>query len=81
MPQYRMKIYRSGVPSPRLWATRDIAAADDAAAKKLARERYDELARELAEQPKPKIDNPTLVNYCLYDGQRLVCETIPRKCE
>jgi hypothetical protein len=79
MTKYRMKIYRPGDPVPRLWHTHDIFAADDAMAKTLAQERYDELAQELAQQQEPKIDDPTLVNYCLYDGERLVCETIPTK--
>jgi hypothetical protein len=74
-----MKIYRADDPSPRLWVTKDIFADDDAAAKRLAQKYYDKLARELIEQKEPELDDPTLVNYGLYDGERLVCETIPRR--
>jgi hypothetical protein len=74
-----MKIYRSGYPAPRLWVTKDIFADNDAAAKRLAQKYYEELARELVEQKEPKLDDPSLVNYVLYDGERPVCETIPRR--
>ena len=71
-----MRIYAPGDPEPRLWQTHDIFATDDDAAKKLAEERYDELSRELAQQQRPKMDDPTLLNFSLYDGERLVCETV-----
>ena len=71
-----MRIYAPGNPEPRLWQTHDIFATDDDAAKKLAEERYDELSRELAQQQRPKMDDPTLLNFSLYDGERLVCETV-----
>jgi len=74
-----MKIYRPDDPARRLWVTKDIFADDDAAAKRLAQKYYDKLALELVEQKEPKLDDPALVNYGLYDGERLVCETIPRR--
>jgi hypothetical protein len=76
MTKYRMRIYAPGDPEPRLWQTHDIFATGDDAAKKLAQERYDELSRELAQQQRPKMYDPTLVNFSLYDGERLVCETV-----
>ena len=75
MIKYRMMIYRAVTP-PKLWVTCDIFAEDDAAAKKLAQEEYDKRGQELVQQQKPKIDDPTLVNFCLYDGDRLVMETL-----
>jgi hypothetical protein len=78
MTKYRMKIYRPCDPAPEPWQTHDIAAADDAAAKKVAQERFSELADELAQQEAPKVDDPTLVSYWLYDGNRLVCEITPK---
>jgi hypothetical protein len=76
MTRYRMRVYAPCDPEPRLWQTHDIFATDDDAAKKLAQERYDELSRELAQQQRPKMDDPTLVNFSLYDGERLVVETV-----
>jgi hypothetical protein len=76
MTKYRMRVYAPCDPEARLWQTYDIFATDDDAAKKLAEERYDELSRELAQQQRPPIDDPTLANFSLYDGERLVCETV-----
>jgi len=78
MAKYRMKIYCSGNPSPRLWMTKDIFAKNDAGAKEQAQKYYNDLVRELVRQKEPKLDDITLVNYALYDGERLVCETTPR---
>ncbi len=78
MTKYKMKIYRPGVSAPEPWITCDIFARDDNEAKELAQENYDKRAQELAQQNEPRPDDPTLVNFCLYDGGRLVCETTPR---
>jgi hypothetical protein len=77
MIRYKMKIYRDGERGPKLWITCDIFAEDDPTAKKLAQEEYDKRGRELAQQQKPKIDDPNLVNFCLYDDDRLVMELFP----
>jgi hypothetical protein len=38
--------------------------------------RFDRLSQELAQQKCPKLDDPSLVNFALYDGERLVYETV-----
>lgn len=77
MIRYKMKIYHAGEYGPKLWITCDIFAEDDATAKKLAQEEYDKRGQELVQQQKPKIDDPNLVNFCLYDGDLLVMESLP----
>jgi hypothetical protein len=72
MTRYRMRVFKPGHPEPELWQTHDIFAPDDVTAKTLATEQYDQLAAELAQS---KADHD-LVNFCLCDGERLVCETI-----
>jgi len=72
---YRMRIYK---PGDKLWQTHDIFANDDANAMRLAQQKFDELAAELAGQEHPnKVDDPRLERFGLYDGDRLVCEIIP----
>jgi hypothetical protein len=77
MIRYKMKIYRADEYGPKLWNTCDIFAEDDATAKKLVQGEYDKRGQELVQQQKPKIDDPNLVNFSLYDGDRLVMESLP----
>ncbi len=70
-----MRIYK---PGDRLWQTHHIFADDDANAKRLAQQKFDELAAELGGQQHPnKVDHPRLERFGLYDDDRLVCEIIP----
>jgi len=73
MTRYRMRVYKLG---DQLWQTHDILAEDDAAAKHLAQQQFDKLAAESAEQQCPKVENPTLERFGLYDGDHLVCEVV-----
>ena len=73
MTRYRMRVYK---PGDRLWQTHDIFANDDATAKHSAQQKFDELAAELAEQQHPKVDDPTLERFTLYNCDRLVCEIV-----
>jgi hypothetical protein len=68
-----MRVYKRG---DRLHHTYDIWADNDTTAKDLAQQKFDELAAELAGQVDPKIDDPTLEGFRLYDGERLICEPI-----
>ena len=71
MTKYRMVVLKSGL----LWQSHDIAAPDDATAKELAQQRFDELATALFRQ---RVANPELERFILYDGARAVCEVVPR---
>ena len=71
MTKYRMVVLKSGL----LWQSHNIFAADDATAKDLARQRFDELATALFKQ---RAANPELERFILYDGIRVVCEVVPR---
>ena len=73
MTRYRMRVYK---PGNQLWLTHNILAEDDATAKQLAQQEFDKLAAELAGQQCPKVENPTLERFGLYDGNRLVCEVV-----
>ena len=73
MTKYRMKIYR---PGEVLWQTHDVRALDDASAKDKAQKLYADLAAELKGQDDPKIDDPRLERFTLYDGDRVVCEVV-----
>ncbi len=73
MTKYRMKIYR---PGEVLWQTHDVCAPDDASAKDKAQKLYVDLAAELKGQDNPKIDDPRLERFTLYDGDRFVCEVV-----
>ncbi len=75
MTKYRMRVYK---PGGHLWQTHDIFADDDRAAKRLAQQKFDELAAELADQKHPKIDDPRLERFAIYHGDRLVCEIVHR---
>jgi hypothetical protein len=72
MAKYRMVVIKSGL----LWQSHDIFAPDDATAKDLAQQRFDELAAALLRQRFPRIDNPALERFILYDGVRVVCEVV-----
>lgn len=75
MTKYRMRVFCSGSPEPRLWQTHDIFAQDDATAKTEAQQRYDELAAELVRSNAEL----TLIDFSLCgEGGRIVCET-PRR--
>jgi hypothetical protein len=75
MTKYRMRVFCSGSPEPRLWQTHDIFALDDATANTAAQQRYDELAAELV-RSNAKL---TPVGFSLCgEGGRLLCET-PRR--
>lgn len=74
--KYRMRVYK---PGDCLWQTHDIHADNDATAKCLAQLKFDELAAELANQEHPKIADPTLERFGLYDGDRLVYENVDRR--
>jgi hypothetical protein len=75
MIEYRMRVYK---PGDQLWQTHPIFADDDATAKQLAHQKFDELIAELAGQKCPKVDDPTLERYGLFDGDRPVCEIVNR---
>ena len=72
MTEYRMLVVRSGL----LWQSHDISATDDATAKALAQQRFDQLATELRRQRFPGIDDRTLERFILNDGVRVVCEVL-----
>jgi hypothetical protein len=74
MTKYRMVVYKAG----QIWQGHDISASDDATAKALAQQRFDELAAELRGQKNPKIGDPNLARFILYDGVRVVCEVVHR---
>ena len=42
------------------------------------RQKFDELAAELAAQQHPKVDDPTLERFVLYNCDRLVCKIVRR---
>jgi hypothetical protein len=71
MTKYRMVVLKSGL----LWQSHDIFATDDATAKDLAQQRFDELATTLFRQ---RVANPELERFIIYDGIRVVCEVVPR---
>ena len=71
MTKYRMVVLKSGL----LWQSHDIFATDDATAKDLAQQRFDELATALFRQ---RVANPELERFILYDGIRVVCEVVSR---
>jgi hypothetical protein len=71
MIRYRMLVYKSG---DLLWQTHDIFAEDEVTAKQLAQRNFRQLVAELVGQKDPEIDDPTLERFCLYNGQRLICE-------
>jgi hypothetical protein len=73
MTRYRMRVYKSG---DQLWQTHDILAEDDATAKHLAQQEFDKLAAELVGQQCPKVEDPSLERFGLYDGDHLVCEVV-----
>jgi hypothetical protein len=75
MSRYRLRVYKS---SDQLWQTHDIFAEDDATAKHSAQQKFNELAAELAGQEHPKVDDPTLERFVLYNCDRLVCEIVHR---
>jgi len=75
MNRYGLRVYKSG---DQLWQTHDIFADDDVTAKHLAQQKFDELAAELAAQQHPKVDDPTLERFVLYNCDRLVCKIVRR---
>ena len=72
-PKYRMKIYCSGNPSPRLWMTKDIFAKNDAGAKEQAQKYYNDLVREFVKQKEPKLDDKTLVEASARSSGSSIC--------
>jgi hypothetical protein len=56
MTKYRMVVLKSGL----LWQSHDIFATDDATAKDLAQQRFDELATALFRQ---RVANPELERF------------------
>jgi hypothetical protein len=72
MTKYRMLVFKSRL----LWRSHDISASDDATAKGLAQQRFDELAAELRGRRYPRINNPAPARFILYDGVRVVCEVV-----
>ena len=73
MTKYRMLIYR---PGGELFQTCDVFAKDDVSAKESALEKFDELFIDLTSQKHPKLDDPRLEKFRLYDGNRLVYEMV-----
>jgi hypothetical protein len=69
MTKYRMLVYRAG----QLWQSHDISASDDTAAQGIAQQRFDDVAAELRQQRHPRIVDPALERFILYDGVRVVC--------
>jgi hypothetical protein len=75
MTRYRMRIYKAAND---LWQTHDIFAEDETTAKIVAKQKLKELLGELTEQKVPKIGDPTLERFSLYEGDRLICEMVYR---